>query len=34
MKEHFGPDAETYLVFNGTGANVLSLGALLRRTTR
>ena len=28
--EHFGPDAEAHLVFNGTGANVLSLGTLLR----
>ncbi|HEV7653919.1 MAG TPA: beta-eliminating lyase-related protein [Mycobacteriales bacterium] len=27
---HFGPDAEAHLVFNGTGANVLSLGALTR----
>jgi threonine aldolase len=27
---HFGPDAEAHLVFNGTGANVLSLGTLLR----
>ena len=30
MKDHFGPDAETHLVFNGTGANVLCLGTLLR----
>jgi threonine aldolase len=30
MREHFGPDAETFLVFNGTGANVLSLGGLVR----
>ena len=29
MKTHFGPDAETHLVFNGTAANVLSLGTLL-----
>jgi threonine aldolase len=29
MKAHFGPDAETHLVFNGTAANVLSLGTLL-----
>jgi threonine aldolase len=27
---HFGPEAEAHLVFNGTGANVLSLGALTR----
>jgi threonine aldolase len=27
---HFGADAEAHLVFNGTGANVLSLGTLLR----
>jgi threonine aldolase len=27
---HFGPDAEAHLVFNGTGANVLSLGTLTR----
>jgi threonine aldolase len=27
---HFGPDADAHLVFNGTGANVLSLGALAR----
>ncbi len=27
---HFGPDARAHLVFNGTGANVLSLGSLLR----
>jgi threonine aldolase len=26
---HFGPDARGHLVFNGTGANVLSLGSLL-----
>jgi threonine aldolase len=30
FKVHFGPDAEAHLVFNGTGANVLSLGTLLR----
>ncbi len=29
MKDHFGPDAEAHLVFNGTAANVLSLGTLL-----
>jgi threonine aldolase len=29
--EHFGPDATTYLVFNGTAANVLSLRATCRR---
>ena len=29
FKVHFGPDAEAHLVFNGTGANVLSLGSLL-----
>jgi len=28
--EHFGPDSQAHLVFNGTGANVLSLGTLLR----
>jgi threonine aldolase len=27
---HFGPDAQAHLVFNGTGANVLSLGTLIR----
>jgi threonine aldolase len=30
LKVHFGPDARPYLVFNGTAANVLSLGALTR----
>jgi threonine aldolase len=30
FKVHFGPDAAAHLVFNGTGANVLSLGTLLR----
>jgi threonine aldolase len=30
FKVHFGPDAEAHLVFNGTGANVLSLGTLTR----
>jgi threonine aldolase len=31
MKRLFGEQAETFLVFNGTAANVLSLSALLRR---
>jgi threonine aldolase len=31
MKEHFGPAAETYPVFNGTGANVVALQAMTRR---
>lgn len=31
MKAHFGPAAAAYPVFNGTGANVLSLQALLPR---
>jgi len=30
FREHFGPDSAAYLVFNGTAANVLSMGALLR----
>ena len=30
FREHFGADAEPFLVFNGTGANVLSLQALTR----
>lgn len=30
MKEHFGPRAEAFFVFNGTGANVTSLQALMR----
>jgi len=30
FKVHFGPDSEVHLVFNGTGANVLSLGSLIR----
>lgn len=30
FKAHFGPDAEAYPVFTGTGANVLALGSLLR----
>lgn len=29
FKVHFGPDAEAHLVFNGTAANVLSLGSLM-----
>jgi threonine aldolase len=28
FREHFGPDAQAYLVFNGTAANVLCLEAL------
>jgi threonine aldolase len=28
FREHFGADARTYLVFNGTGANVVALRAL------
>jgi threonine aldolase len=31
MKDHFGPTAETYPVFNGTGANVVALQAMTRR---
>src|SRR6476661_4385490 len=31
MEEHFGEGIECFPVFNGTGANVLSLQALLRR---
>ena len=31
VREHFGPQAEAYPVFNGTGANVLSLQSLLPR---
>lgn len=30
IKDHFGPAAETYFVFNGTAANVLSLAALVQ----
>ena len=30
FREHFGEDAEIYPVFNGTGANVLSLQALTK----
>lgn len=31
VRQHFGPRAEAYPVFNGTGANVLSLQSLLPR---
>jgi threonine aldolase len=30
IRERFGPDASSWLVFNGTAANVLSLGAMTR----
>jgi threonine aldolase len=30
FREHFGPGAEVFFVFNGTGANVLSLQSLTR----
>jgi threonine aldolase len=30
FREHFGPEAETHFVFNGTGANVLALSTLVR----
>jgi threonine aldolase len=30
FRDHFGQDVEVFFVFNGTGANVLSLGALAR----
>jgi threonine aldolase len=30
FEEHFGPDIDVYFTFNGTGANVLGLQALLR----
>ena len=30
LREHFGEDAEPFLVFNGTGANVSALAALTR----
>jgi threonine aldolase len=30
FEEHFGPDIDVFFVFNGTGANVLSLQALTR----
>ena len=31
IKDHFGPSAEVFPVFNGTGANVVSLQALTKR---
>ena len=31
IREHFGPQAEVFPVFNGTGANVLSLTAMMPR---
>jgi len=31
MREHFGPAAEVFPVFNGTGANVVALQAMTRR---
>lgn len=31
VKDHFGPQAEAYPVFNGTGANVVALQAMTRR---
>src|SRR4051795_12575892 len=30
LREHFGADADPWLLFNGTAANVLALGALCR----
>src|SRR5277367_4734512 len=30
FEEHFGPDIAVFFTFNGTGANVLSLQALMR----
>ena len=30
FREHFGPDVEVFVVFNGTGANTLSLQALTK----
>ena len=30
FRRHFGPDADVFLAFNGTGANVIGLQALLR----
>ena len=30
FRENFGQDSETFFVFNGTGANVLGLGAVIR----
>ncbi len=31
MKSHFGPAAEVFPVFNGTGANVVALQAMTKR---
>ncbi|POM23482.1 Low specificity L-threonine aldolase [Actinomadura rubteroloni] len=31
FRTHFGPEAETHLVFNGTGANVVALQAMTER---
>jgi threonine aldolase len=31
LQGHFGPDAEVFFVFNGTGANVVSLQAMTKR---
>jgi threonine aldolase len=31
LRGHFGPDAEPFFVFNGTGANVVSLQAMTKR---
>lgn len=31
VKDHFGPQAEAYPVFNGTGANVVALQAMTKR---
>ncbi|MEI6361409.1 MAG: low specificity L-threonine aldolase [Actinomycetes bacterium] len=31
VKDHFGPEAEAFPVFNGTGANVVALQAMTRR---
>ena len=31
FKEHFGPDAEVFPVFNGTGTNVIALSSVLNR---
>jgi threonine aldolase len=30
FREHFGPETDVYLTFNGTGANVVALACLLR----
>src|SRR3954463_2867942 len=30
LREEFGPDARGFVVFNGTGANVIAMRALLR----